>query len=62
MNWVKFLLIAVCITVVCLGGLGGWLLPELGVRPDTARGMAAALAGGLIAVLYFWMRRRAAGS
>ena len=31
-DWVKFILIALVAMAVCLGGIGGWLLPQLASR------------------------------
>ena len=44
-DWIKFLLIAVVAMAVCLGGLGGWLLPQLGLarcRPRRSAVLSAA--------------------
>jgi hypothetical protein len=56
MAWLKFLVIAVIVMVVCLGGLGGWLLPRMGVEPSMARIIGPAIGGAIIAVLYQRMR------
>ena len=37
-DWVKFLLIAVVAMAVCLGGIGGWLLPQLGLEEAAGAG------------------------
>jgi len=51
MAWVKFLVVAVIVMALCLGGLGGWLLPRMGVDPFTARIIAGALGGVLVVLL-----------
>jgi len=57
-NWIKFLLIALVIMAICLGGLGGWLLPRLGIEGAFARGLAAGLGGAAIAILYIKMIKK----
>jgi hypothetical protein len=52
MAWVKFLVIAVIVMVVCLGGLGGWLLPRMGLDAGMARIVGTAIGGAIVAVLY----------
>lgn len=56
MAWVKFLVIAVIVMVVCLGGMGGWLLPRMGLDPFAARIVASAIGGMIVAVLYQRMK------
>lgn len=51
-EWIKFLLIAVIVMAVCLGGIGGWLLPEFGLGPMPSRAIGGAIGGGIIAYLY----------
>ena len=41
MAWVKFLISPVIAMAICLGGLGGSLLPRLELDPSTARFSAA---------------------
>ena len=56
MAWVKFLVIAVVVMALCLGGLGGWLLPRVGLDASMARMLSAALGGVVVAILYQRMR------
>jgi hypothetical protein len=56
MGWLKFLIAAVVVMAVSLGGLGGWLLPRLGVDPFVARIAAGALGGVLVVLLLARMR------
>lgn len=51
-DWIKFLLIAVVAMGVCLGGLGGWLLPQLGLGQMPARAIGGAVGGVIIALCY----------
>ena len=51
MAWVKFLVIAAILMALCLGGLGAWLLPMMGVDPFTARIVAGAVGGALVVML-----------
>jgi hypothetical protein len=52
-DWVKFLLIAVVAMAICLGGIGGWLLPQLGIEnPAVARAIGGAIGGVIIAICY----------
>ena len=51
MAWVKFLVIAAILMALCLGGLGAWLLPMMGVDPFTARIVAGAVGGVLVVLL-----------
>jgi|GEM_PF-2956587 len=51
-DWVKFLLVAVVAMLVCFGGLGGWLLPQLGLGPMPAKAIGAAVGGVIIAICY----------
>lgn len=37
MAWAKFLVIAVIVVVLCLGGLSSFLLPRMGPDAGTAR-------------------------
>jgi hypothetical protein len=53
-----FLGIALLIMAVCLGAIGGWLLPQLGVGGILARAIAGGLGGVLIAILYYRLFRR----
>lgn len=52
-NWIKFLLAAIVVMAIFLGGLGGWLLPRFGIEGALARAIAAGLGGALVAILYF---------
>lgn len=61
-NWLKFLLIALVVMAACLGGLGGWLLPRLGLEGALARGVAAGLGGAIIGLLYIRMIKRPGGA
>lgn len=56
MGWLKFLIAAVIVMALCLGGLGGWLLPRLGVDPLMARIAAGALGGVLVVLLMTRMK------
>jgi peptidoglycan/LPS O-acetylase OafA/YrhL len=56
MAWIRFLVIAVIVVVLCLGGLAGWLLPRMGVDAGMARIIGGALGGVIVAVLYQRMR------
>lgn len=52
-DWVKFLLIALVAMAVCLGGIGGWLLPRLGIEnPAVAKAIGGAIGGVIIAIFY----------
>ncbi len=51
MEWVKFLVAAAIVMALCLGGLGAWLVPQLGVDPSTARIASGALGGVLVVLL-----------
>ena len=56
MAWVKFLIAAVIAMAVCLGGLGGWLLPSLDLEPSVARFIGGAVGGMIVALLYVRMK------
>jgi hypothetical protein len=56
MGWVKFLAAAVIVMFVCLGGLGGYVLPRMGLDASTARMVGAAIGGVIIAILFTRMR------
>ena len=56
MGWIKFLAVAVIVMAVCLGGLGGWLLPRMGLDPAVARMIGAATGGVIIALLFVRMK------
>jgi len=56
MAWVKFLIVAVIVMAICLGGLGGWLLPRLHLDPSTARFIGGAVGGMIVALLYVRMK------
>lgn len=52
-DWVKFLLIAVVVMVICLGGIGGWLLPRVGLEnPMLTKAIGGAIGGAIIAICY----------
>ena len=52
-DWVKFILIALVAMAVCLGGIGGWLLPQLGLEnPMVTRAIGGAIGGVIIAICY----------
>jgi membrane associated rhomboid family serine protease len=56
MAWVKFLIVAVIAMAICLGGLGGWLLPSLDFEPSTSRFIGGAVGGMIVALLYVRMK------
>ena len=56
MGWVKFLIAAAIVMALCLGVLGGWLLPRMGVDPSTARIASSAVGGVLIVLLMARMK------
>ncbi|MGE0180194.1 MAG: hypothetical protein AB7O91_10295 [Sphingomonas sp.] len=62
MKWVPFLLIAVVAMAVCLGGVGGWLLPQLGVEGPVARAIGGGLGGVIVAILYMRMIKGPGGA
>ena len=57
MKLVQLLVVAAIIMVACLGGLGGWLLPQLGIEGAVAQSIAAAIGGVLIGIVYLRMKR-----
>ena len=57
-----FLLVALAIMALCLGLLGGLLLPALGVEGALARMIPAGVGGGFIGLLYVLMFRRPEGA
>lgn len=61
MGWIKFLAFAVIAMAVCLGGLGGYVLPRLGLDLATARMVGAAIGGVIIAILFTRMKPGQAG-
>lgn len=54
-QWILFLLIAVVVMSVCMGVIGGWLLPQYGFEGPLAKALPAALGGAIIAALYVKM-------
>jgi hypothetical protein len=61
-EWIKFLLVAIVVMVICLGGIGGWLLPQVGVGGVLARAIGGAIGGAIIAVCYQKMIKRPDGA
>jgi len=61
-QWIKFLLIALAAMAICLGGIGGWLLPSLGYEGPLWRALAAGIGGAIVAILYVKMIKRADGA
>ena len=55
MKWGLFLIFAVIAMAVCLGGIGGWLMPQLGVEGPLARAIGGGLGGVIVAILYMRM-------
>lgn len=52
-DWVKLILIALVVMAICLGGIGGWLLPQLGIEnPMVAKAVGGAIGGVIIAIFY----------
>ncbi len=61
-NWGLFLLFAVVAMAICLGGIGGWLMPQLGVGGAVARAVGGATGGVIVAILYMRMIRGTGGA
>jgi len=62
MSMVQFLIFAIVVMVICLGGIGGWLLPQLGIHGMAATAIAGGLGGAIMAVVYQKKVRKADGA
>ena len=51
-DMVKLLLVAVVVMTVCLAGIGGWLLPQLGIQGVLATAIGGGIGGAIIAIFY----------
>jgi len=62
MNMVTYLIFAIVVMIVCLAGVGGWLLPQLGISGTPATMIAGGLGGALVAIVYVRYFKRPDGA
>jgi hypothetical protein len=62
MNMVTYLIFAIVVMVVCLAGIGGWLLPQLGITGTAATMIGGGLGGAIVAMAYVRYFKRPDGA
>jgi len=62
MNMVTYLIFAVVVMVLCIAGVGGWLLPQLGITGMPATMIGGGVGGAIVATAYIRYFKRPDGA